>query len=172
LEADKIMGNQIRNDKADKKVFLKLSNGATDVLLSVLILSGADLAVTQWEKELMVWLAAHDQSVFGSGTVGFDIDEIAWTRENFYEQQAFLLTTIDLAITRHRWNSLSYDPPFAQEQLKNLRIIVKNYLFEYVEAARLWDWRVELDSFSKCPVHKVYLHEQGCLICHDEGLDS
>jgi len=50
-----------------------MSNGATNVFLDVLALSGSDLAVTTREKEFIVWLNQRDQSVVGIGTVGFSI---------------------------------------------------------------------------------------------------
>ena len=39
----------------------------------------------------MVWLAEHDQEVFGSGMVGFDLDDIGWEAEQFRVQQGFVL---------------------------------------------------------------------------------
>jgi hypothetical protein len=73
------MSNWICNEKANNE--LELSNGATDVLASVLILAGSDIVTTRWEQELVTWISEHDQSVFGSEVVGFDIDRIAWLRE-------------------------------------------------------------------------------------------
>src|SRR5262245_51957100 len=76
------MANRIENTRAGSEP-LRLSNGATDVLLSILLLAGSDLATSDWEKSLVVWLAEHDQSVVGGGCVDFDLDEIAWTSTDF-----------------------------------------------------------------------------------------
>jgi len=70
------MGNTITLcDNCDEKVVesLSMSNGATNVFLDVLALSGSDLAVTARENEFIVWLNQRDQSVVGIGTVGFSI---------------------------------------------------------------------------------------------------
>lgn len=159
------MGNLITNKKADE--WLNLSNGATDVLLSVLLLSGSDLATTEWEKELIIWLAEHDQYLYGRGVVGFDIDEIAWSTQDFDRQKAFFLKTIDLALQRHRWEVLDYDPPYAHEYLVTLRRLVEKYTVEMIVSTKQWDWFVEPEHLSKCPEHNVYIHANGCLICHD-----
>ncbi|MGE7128985.1 hypothetical protein [Lysinibacillus xylanilyticus] len=53
------MGNTITLcDNCNEKIVesLSMSNGATNVLLDVLALSGSDLALTTREKEFIVWL--------------------------------------------------------------------------------------------------------------------
>ena len=75
----------------------------------------------------MVWLAEHDQEVFGSGMVGFDLDDIGWEAEQFRVQQGFVLRMIDLALQMHRWDELSYDPPFTAAHLRALRLLVADY---------------------------------------------
>src|SRR5262245_16778192 len=127
------MGNRIWNRKTGDS--LKMQNGATDVLISVLILAGSDLAETVWEKEFVTWLGGRDQSVFGLGNVGFDIDDIAWDPDRFHEQKAFVLAVIDTALRRHRWEMLDYDPPHVHIDLAALRILVEKYTIEMVESA-------------------------------------
>ncbi len=164
------MGNLITNEKAGDDCYLKLSNGATSVLISVLVLSGSDLATSRssiWEKQLITWLAEKDQDIFGIGVVGFDLADIAWQTENFAAQKAFLLGVIDLALTRHRWQILDYDPPHALDYLQNFRKLVERYLPEMVVPNQTWDWWAEPEGFPKCPIHDVYMHAQGCVICHD-----
>jgi hypothetical protein len=164
------MGNIIFNTKAGEgeENWLSLSNGATSVLISVLILSGSDLASSDWEKELITWLAEKDQSVFGLGIVGFDIDDIAWDKNRFEEQKTFLLRTVDLAMERHRWNLLDYDPPYAIEYLKKFRTLVEDYREEFVEIGKEWDWYSKPQAFIKCSVHQVYMHDHGCMICNEQ----
>lgn len=159
------MGNIISNDKADDS--LPLSNGATDVLLSVFILAGSDLAQTDWQKEAIIWFAEHDQSIFGRGVVGFDIDEIAWQKDQFIEQQQFLLQVIDLALQRHHWDKLDYQPPHAHEYLIKLRELITSYTIEMIETDKHWQWYQAPTEFIKCAKHNVYEHANGCLICHD-----
>jgi hypothetical protein len=156
---------------------LQMSNGGTTVFFSVLLLAGSDLASNDWEKTLMVWLAEKDQGVIGSGFVGFDLVQIKWGADSFPEQQAFLLKTIDLALSRHRWEVLGYEPgpdqnPWVLNYLPQFRALVAGFKPEYIEA-RDWDFYVKEISFQKCPKHLVYLHslnhdpQDCCLICND-----
>jgi hypothetical protein len=135
------MGNLITIDRFGPDHCLQMSNGATTVLLSVLLLGGSDSAVSVWEQQLMTWLAEHDQEVFGAGVVGFDLDEIAWDMESFADQQRFVLDVIDLALQRHRWDELSYDPPAVAAQLRALRTLVAGYRPDSDAPAVAWSWR-------------------------------
>lgn len=104
------MGNIISADKLGDPSHLRMSNGSMTVLATALLLAGSDLAKSPWEIDLVRFLAERDQDVFGLGMVGFDLADIAWTRDGFAEQKCFLLEMIDLAQRRHRWETLSYDP--------------------------------------------------------------
>ena len=73
---------------------ISMSNGLTDVFISVLVLSGSRLAETVDEKRLIVWFAEKDQSRVGMGTVGFDIREMPWNIERFEESRLFMLNTV------------------------------------------------------------------------------
>lgn len=137
------------------------------VFVAALVLSGSDLAESHWEKEFVVWIAGRDQSIFGLGTVGFDVDEIAWSAEGFTEQKAFVLHTIDAASEKRGWNLLSYQPPFAQEHLRRFRSLIERYRAEFVEADKEWNWQAKPEEFIKCPKHNVYLHAYGCVVCND-----
>lgn len=159
------MGNLITNNKAN--LDLQLSNGATSVLISVLILAGSDLAQSRWEQELVTWMAEHDQSIFGLGIVGFDINEIAWSPEEFEQQKSFLLNMITKAHQRYRWEQLDYDPPYAEEQLLALQHLVELFTVEMIVPNQLWNWYQEPEKFEKCSLHNVYRHANGCPICHD-----
>jgi hypothetical protein len=162
------MGNLITNRKASDQTSLQLSNGAMSVLLSTLALSGSDMAVTPWEIECVTWLAQRDQSIFGLGLVGFDIDDLAWRRDDFDAQHAFVLTMIDRAASRRRWDVLDYDPPFAEAQLRALHQMVSQYQLSFVEPDTAWDWWAQPEQYTKCPHHQVYLHAYGCVICNDQ----
>lgn len=137
------------------------------VLISTLVLSGSDLAVTGWQQACITWLAEHDQAVFGVGSVDFDIDDIAWTAADFDQQQAFVLQVIDRAIEKHRWNVLGYDPPLTQAHLQTLKHLTQQYERSFIDADKDWLWKVTPDRFVKCPHHQVYQHVQGCVICND-----
>jgi hypothetical protein len=165
------MGNRIWNRKTGDS--LKMQNGATYVFISVLLLAGSDLAETLWEKEFVTWLGGRDQSIFGLGNVGFDIDDIAWSPGRFDEQKEFIMAMIDTALRRHRWEMLDYDPPYVHIDLAALRTLIEKYTIEMAESAQPWKrWLGEPESLSKCPKHDVYEHAHGCLLCHDQVYPS
>ncbi|WP_282936872.1 hypothetical protein [Paenibacillus sp. RC67] len=89
---------------------IKMSNGLTSVFIEVLVISGSILAEADREKEIVIWFAQQDQSVVGSGTVGFDIDDIPWTIENFESEKEFMIRAISNAIAGLGWERLSYEP--------------------------------------------------------------
>jgi hypothetical protein len=159
------MANRITNVKSGAEIGLRMSNGGTFVLVSVLLLAGSDLAESRWEKDFVAWIAEKDQSFLGLGVVGFDLDEIAWSRENFAAEKQFVLAVIDKALERHRWSQLNYDPPFVADHLKELRALVEQYQPDFVEAGKTWQFFAKLDQFTKCPVHQVFVHSHGCHIC-------
>lgn len=161
------MGNLITSSRRGADHELQLSNGSTSVLFSVLLLSGSQLAESVWEQELMTWLAEHDQEVFGSGMVGFDLDDIAWDVERFGVQQQFVLRMIDLALHKHRWNELGYDPPFVAAQLGALRTLVADFRPDAHASASSWSWRSPPERLIMCGQHRVFVHDHGCLLCHD-----
>ncbi|MEP6757016.1 MAG: hypothetical protein ABJA67_16035 [Chthonomonadales bacterium] len=162
------MGNCFTYNRAGLSLWM--SNGGTSVFLSVLLLAGSDLARSGWECEMMVWLADNDQAVFGAGTVGFDLDEIAWEPTQFATQKAFLLHVIDVALTRHRWNALDYDPPVVADNLKEFRVIVEAYSLDNTTGPGKSDWAHEPTSLGKCVRHEVFVHARGCLLCHDMSI--
>ena len=115
----------------------------------------------------MVWLAEHDQEVFGSGMVGFDLDDIGWEAEQFGVQQGFVLRMIDLALQMHRWDELSYDPPFTAAHLRALRLLVADYRPDAHASVGAWLWRSAPEQPAMCERRRVFMHAQGCLLCHD-----
>src|SRR4051794_11236394 len=89
---------------------LKMSNGLTAAFIDALVLAGSALAATERAKELIVWLAGHDQSISGLGIVGFDISDIPWTVAGFASERAFLLRVIEAAQSGLGWDRLDYQP--------------------------------------------------------------
>lgn len=167
------MGNLITHRALDPDLQLAvdLSNGGTSVLLSVLLLAGSHLARDPWEHRLLLWLATHDQTIVGSGMVGFDLGELAWTGEGFAEQKRFLLETIDLARGRHGWEKLGYEPPFAAGYLEQLRRLVVAFEPEHVGVVpprASWSWPADRSEFPRCAEHGVVRGWfDNCLLCDD-----
>src|SRR4051812_40523407 len=122
------MSNFITNDRHDPSDYVTMSNGLTSVFIAVLVLSGSDLAQTEWEKELVVWLAEKDQGIYGLGVVGFDIAEMGWTRDGFEEEKRFVFRMIDAAATKHRWEALDYRPreDWVMDRLGKFRSLIEH----------------------------------------------
>jgi len=159
------MGNILTNSPAN--LALRLGNGGTSALLAVLLLAGSDLAQREWEKELMTWLAGHDQAIRGLGVVGFDVYEIAWTHEGIEQQRSFFLKAIDLALRHHRWEALGYDAPHAREYLASLRKLIEAVAHESIRPHATWRSQDRPAVLTKCPQHQVYMHAWGCMLCND-----
>jgi hypothetical protein len=89
-----------------------------------------------------------------------------------------LIEVIDLALTRHRWKDLGYEPgpnqdqPWVLDYLNQFRILVAAFEPELIEASD-WNFYVRETDSQKCPKHQVYLHSLNsdplkcCLICND-----
>ena len=87
-----------------------MSNGLTDTLISALLLSGSQLAKTDQEKRLIVWLAEKDQSAVGMGTVVFSVLDMPWDRSTLEQDRSFLRRTVEQAKMRRGWELLDYQP--------------------------------------------------------------
>ncbi|MGG3284549.1 hypothetical protein [Paenibacillus solani] len=113
------MGNTIvLNSNRENIKPLSMTNTLTAVFLEVLVLSGSMAANTNREKEFIIWLAQRDQEVVGMGTVGFDIDELPWTIDNFTKEKEFLIEVLDKAIGGQVWSKLNYEPN--KEMVRNI----------------------------------------------------
>jgi len=137
--------------------------------MSVLAIAASDLAETLWEKQFAVWIACHDQDAFGIGTVGFDIVDILWETADFDKQKTFVLKTIAHALAHQRWEILTYKPsPRMDDFLKEFKELVEAFQIKFVNPnPPPWDCSEDKNHFEKCPVHQVYLHIVGCLLCND-----
>ena len=162
------MGNRITNHNVNTES-VKLSNGATSVLMSVLALSASDKAATDWEKQFASWIALRDQSVLGLGIVGFDISDFGWSTKEFDTQKAFVLSAIDLALQHHRWEVLSYKPAeFMDDVIRQFRELIAAFGAQHIVPERDGQWKFDdFISSEMCPVHGVYKHLGGCLLCND-----
>ena len=153
-----------------------MSNGLTDVFLNVLILSGTQLATTDDEKRLIVWLAERDQSKRGVGTVGFDLGEMPWNPRNFADSKAFMLNVIRFAEQKTGWDTLDYNPnkemlfPLLEKfydmiSAFTVNEILPDSLEEWMGAAEEDD--PKLCGFPKCEKHDALLCCFGCQICNN-----
>ncbi|MGW1406872.1 hypothetical protein [Streptomyces sp. NPDC002403] len=108
---------------------LSMSNGSTDVFVDVLVLAVSDLAESVWEYRFATLLTLQDQSAVGRGVVGFDLEDIDWGSSPGEQAAAknFVLRVLDLALRRHRWDELDYEPPFAEGFLRQYREMVEAF---------------------------------------------
>ena len=155
---------------------IQMSNGLTDVFISVLVLSGSRFAQTTHEKRLIVWLAEKDQSKVGIGTVGFDICDMPWNVDTFAENKEFLLMVIEAAKNGEGWEHLEYAPNSEllfpcldklAELISKIESCKINFgaLEEWIAAANAFDPVVS--GFPKCPKHGALLSCFGCQICNN-----
>ena len=165
------MGNIISNDKSETKLSLTLSNGGTSVFISVLALAGSQIAKTDAEVELITWIASHDQSILGRGTVSFDLQELPWSSSEaiFVQQKNFLLSVIRRVRTKEDLTCLEYDPPFVAEYMTTFEHMLHDFHFEYKTSSDDVSWPLKPEKLGeRCFKHGVFKHVQGCVVCHDE----
>lgn len=167
------MANSITNRNHDSTKYLSMQNGLTSVVLSLLALSGSALASNEREKDLIVWLASHDQAIFGRGVVGFDLSEIPWTVEQFEAEKSFLLKVIGRAKSQQDWARLTYKPreDWVINALDKLYQMVAHLSEKDIDLQAALSWQAEKPTERiVCPKHNVLEHWYGCVVCNDEEL--
>jgi hypothetical protein len=97
------MSNAITHRARPDLPSLEMNNGLTSVVLSVLVLAGSSLANVPWQQQMVIWLASHDQGIYGLGMVDFDLAELPWRVEIFSQQKRFLLEPPPRAENQTGW---------------------------------------------------------------------
>lgn len=172
------MGNTISfNENVQKEDdSLSISNGLTDVLIDVLLLSGSNLAITESEKRMMVFLAEKQQIVVGLGTVGFEIVQMPWERKTFEADKKFMLETIKGARQKIGWEKLDYTPSieYITYALDGFESLIKRMRIEDVNEEELKEWMSEAEAndpihmgYPKCEKHDIILSIFGCKLCNE-----
>lgn len=152
---------------------LGLSNGGTDVFVDVLTLAVSELAERPWEFRFAALIALQDQQVMGRGAVGFDLEDVDWgdTPEERAAAKDFVLRVVDLALRRHRWDELGYEPPYAHDYLRRFRTMVEEF---DPAAARPGEGSFPPPNeaaMASCVKHRVLTgmpHWDSCVFCHQE----
>ena len=168
-------GNVSENDDS-----LSMSNGLTDVFLDYLLVSGSELAKTDSEKILIVFLAEKQQSVIGIGNVDFDIIEMPWQKSTFESDKIFILKVINyakkLSFQKNIWNKLGYEPnrELLEYALDKFEILIKHMTENDIDSDNFENLLNESDKndpvycgFPKCPKHGIFLSFFGCKFCND-----
>ena len=159
---------------------LSMSNGLTDVFIDYLLLSGSQLAKSESEKRMVVFLAEKQQTKVGIGTVGFDIIEMPWERETFETDKAFMLEMIhharNLSLERSAWEILGYEPGQKNLQyvLSGFEALIKRMTINNIDENKVIKWLASAKKndpincgFPRCPKHGVLLSIFGCKLCND-----
>ncbi|MFE5809685.1 hypothetical protein [Streptomyces sp. NPDC056491] len=109
--------------------YLEMTNGGTAVFVDVLMLAVSALAREPWHFRFAALLTLQDQNMMGRGTVGFRLAELDWgeTPQEAAAAKDFLLRVLDLALSRHRWEELTYEPPRAEGYLRTYREMVEEF---------------------------------------------
>ncbi len=149
---------------------LYLSNGGTEVFVGTLMLAVSELAEEEWDFRFAALLTLQDQNVMGRGAVGFELRDIAWgaTPRERSRAKDFVLRATELALSRHRWSDLGYEPSFAPDHLSRFLAMVES--FEPTAAARLADGfpGPGEQACASCIRHRILSalpYWDGCFLC-------
>lgn len=176
------MGNIISFDGSLSKDnnLLSMSNGLTDVLIDCLLVSGSELAESESEKRMIVFLAEKQQTIAGIGNVDFDIVEMPWQSNTFDADKEFLLAVINharlLSVQQSIWVKLGYKPnqEHLEYALNGFETLIKQMSIGNIDENNLKEWIEEAKKddpifcgFPKCPKHGILLSLFGCKFCND-----
>ena len=172
-----VIGMTNNNNNADDSFIM--SNGATSVFISVLVISGSRIARTDREKELITWIACRDQTFRGGGTVGFSICDMPWSYNGFEQEKQFMLYVIMGALQKVGWDLLEYTPneEFAFMFLDKFYCLISKFEKELISKDGQEKWNKIFNeseyylpaNYHKCKKHNVFLHWYGCVICNDNA---
>ncbi|MDE6596718.1 MAG: hypothetical protein K2K44_12025 [Oscillospiraceae bacterium] len=155
---------------------LQMSNGLTDAFINVLALSGSELAQTESEKRMIVYLSEKDQGIIGIGCVGFDIVEMPWDKKTFEEDKRFIISIINGARNKIGWEKLDYTPneEYILRCLDTFENLIDRMTADNICENSLNNWLSEADEndpvyggFPKCRKHNTFLTCFGCQICNN-----
>ncbi len=159
---------------------LSMSNGLTDVLIDYLLISGSELAESESEKRMIVFLAEKQQTIIGMGNVDFDILEMPWQTNTFSADKAFLLKVISyarlLSLQKGIEDKLGYKPnqEHIEYALNGFETLINRITVNDINENNLNEWisGAEIDDpiycgFPKCRKHNVILSHFGCKLCND-----
>ncbi|NTX04678.1 MULTISPECIES: hypothetical protein [Myxococcus] len=172
------MGDFITSERGPGAPGLHVSNVRLSVLFNVLAVAVMPRARTDWELRLARWVVEGDQCRLGLGMVGFDVSELGWSESEdvFATQKRFLLELVDAALNREGWEHLPSIPGAVEERLfpllRQLREMVEQFPREGLTPPPEYRWPEGPPENGLCELHRVYLHETGCLLCNDASYDE
>jgi hypothetical protein len=153
-----------------------MSNGLTSVFTETICLAGSDIAVENYQKDQMIWFGQRDWMLVGMGLEGFDIVEMMWDKENFEEQQKFILHVIDRATKKTNWELLEYEPhEMIFKTLTEFKQMICDFKKEFIETEKtigIFDFDGTVKRYDKCNKHKIFKHVNGCVICNNAPIEN
>ena len=102
--------------------------------------------------------------------VGFDTSELPWSLDTFSGDRDFILRVIDAAKARRGWERLGYEPreEWLQPRLDQFRAMMEAFSIEHATGSEAMVWtHGRPTQLVLCPVHQMYQHESGCVLCND-----
>ena len=161
-----------QNDPPEEKI--TVSDAGTDALIAALLLAGSALAVSDTQKQLIVWLAEHDRRL-GAGFLGFCIADMPWSPDTFPQDRAFMVRVVDAASEERGWETLASRPDSVQLRpiLGWFRKRFVRFQPEDIAPLSRADWFDDMEDddpvknrFPRCPRHGTLLTYLGCQVCH------
>ncbi len=153
---------------------IKISDAGTDALIAALVLAGSQLAVSDHQKQLIVWLAEHDRRL-GTGFLGFCIADMPWSPDTFPQDRAFMVRVVDAASEERGWETLGIQPDAMQLRpiLGWFRKRFVRFQAEDIAPHARDDWFDDMEDddpvrtgFPQCEKHHAFLSYLGCQVCH------
>jgi len=169
------MGNSIVNSVT--KQIVGFSNSVTDCLYCGILIEGSVIAVNNWEKRFMTYLADKNQNVVGLGIVGIDLIDLEWSKLYFKEQKDFLLKIVHDSRINKSYNKYVFQ---LKEDIGNRMLNdIENLIIELNEnqisenSFRFYSEPPE-SEFEMCNIHGVYMNylnvdrKHRCLLCSND----
>jgi hypothetical protein len=100
--------------------------------------------------------------------VGFDTSELPWSPDTFVDDRGFVLRAIQAAKARTGWERLEYEPQGMEHFLDLFQAMVEAFSIEHASESEDAIWpHGRPTQLMLCPVHRVYQHQEGCVLCND-----
>ena len=164
----KVTPRDVANDGTE---FVNMSNGLTDVVISILAMAMAEEAATPQQQRLATWIACQDQNLLGMGTISFSLSQMPWKLNSFEEDRSFMVRSCERAVAKTDWDRLSYEPRenWAIDRFQTLAKMTGHLQpSEFGDAGK----RPALDPNplgAKCEQHGAFLHSSGCIVCNGDS---
>jgi hypothetical protein len=153
---------------------IRVNNQIMQTLLEMLVFSGTAHALTDTEKNLIVFLAQLDQTYRGTGMSSFYLNELPWKSDSLFQGQVdFMISVVDDAIARTHWDRLEDFTPEREvytPRLECLGRMLAQLDSEDVEPSRFYRKWGPPDAYLICERHQMLKYQVGsdyyCIHCN------